>query len=128
MQTPARFIARGVLMAVAALALAGCGGGVYVTAYGPPPEISLAASTNQTVLGQPIRLIGAVSSSNGMDYVDFYRIDPTQDTRLGTVYGPPVQFDTSIPLNAGYSVSYYARACDVAGYCTNSQVVTVSVL
>lgn len=126
MKTPQRLLVRGALVALAAAALAGCGGG-YVEASGPPPDISMTASTSVAMRGEPIRLVAAASASNGMDSVDFYRIDPTWDTRLGSIYGPPVQFDTSIPVNAGASVSYYARACDVAGYCTNSQVVTVTV-
>ena len=46
---------------------------------------------------------------------------------LATLNGPPVQLDTVIPLNAGRSVSYWARVCDEAGYCRESGNVTVSV-
>ena len=110
--------------------VAACGGGVYVDATvpaGPPPDISIVSSSDVAVRGDPIRLIGAVSASNGVDYVSFFRIDFGVATPLGTVFRPPLQWDTSIPINAGSTVSYYARACDALGLCTNSNVVSVAV-
>lgn len=111
-------------------AVAACGGGVYVDATvppGPPPDISIASSTDVASRGDPIRLIGAVTASNGVDYVSFFRIDFGNATPLGTVFRPPLQWDTSIPINAGNTVSYYALACDAIGQCTNSAVITVFV-
>ena len=111
-------------------AVAACGGGVYVDATvppGPPPDISIASSTDVASRGEPIRLIGAVTASNGVDYVSFFRIDFGVATPLGTIFRPPLQWDTSIPINAGNTVSYYARACDAMGQCTNSLVISVNV-
>ena len=111
-------------------AVAACGGGVYVDATlppGPPPDISIASSTDVASRGEPIRLIGAVTASNGVDYVSFFRIDFGVATPLGTIFRPPLQWDTSIPINAGNTVSYYARACDAIGQCTNSLVISVIV-
>lgn len=111
--------------------VAACGGGAYVDAtvpVGPPPDISIATSTDAAFRGDPMRLIGAVSASNGVDYVSFFRIDFGVATPLGTVFRPPLQWDTSIPVNAGSIVSYYARACDAIGQCTDSNVVSVVVL
>ena len=111
-------------------AVAACGGGVYVDATlppGPPPDISIASSTDVASRGEPIRLIGAVTASNGVDYVSFFRIDFGVATPLGTIFRPPLQWDTSIPINAGNTVSYYARACDAIGQCTNSPVISVIV-
>ena len=116
--------------ASAVWALAGCGGGVYVDGSDPvygPPAISIAASPDVAFLGEPVRLVAAVTADNGIDYVTFYRIDFGGSTPLGTLYSPPAQLDTRIPSNAGRSVSYFARACDRAGYCTNSRAVTVAV-
>lgn len=111
--------------------VAACGGGVYVDAtvpVGPPPDISIATSTDVAFRGDPVRLIGAVTASNGVDYVSFFRIDFGVATPLGTVFRPPLQWDTSIPINAGSTVSYYARACDAIGQCTNSNVISVAVV
>ena len=107
-----------------------CGGGVYVddtVPAGPPPDISIVSSSDVALRGEPIRLVGAVTASNGVDHVSFFRIDFGAATPLGTVLRPPLQWDTSIPINAGSTVSYYARACDGLGLCTNSNVVTVVV-
>ncbi len=115
-----------------AAALVGCGGGLYVEIddppYGPPPAISIAASPDVAGRDELIRLVAAVTADNGIDYVTFYRIDFGANTALGTLYSPPAQIDTRIPLNAGRSVSYFARVCDRARYCTDSRSVTVAVV
>ena len=111
--------------------VAGCGGGVYVdatVAEGPPPSITLAAVASATpVRGDAVQLVATVSASNGIDYVNFYRMDYYGPALLGAVGRPPATWDTSIPVNAGSTVSYYARACDALGKCTDSQVVTLPV-
>jgi hypothetical protein len=119
---------RGVTAALLLVSLAGCGGGVYVEAEGPPPDISLAASSNYAVRGQALQLVAAVSASNGVASVDFYRIDFGQPVLLGSVYQPPAKWNTAVPVNAASSVAYYARVCDQAGYCTSSAVETVAVV
>jgi hypothetical protein len=107
--------------------LAGCGGGVYIELDGPPPDITLATSVTTALRGQPLQLVAAVSAPNGVDSVDFYRIDFGRSVLLGSVYGPPAKWNTSVPVNAGSSVAYFARVCDQAGYCTSSEVATVFV-
>lgn len=107
--------------------LAGCGGGVYVELDGPPPDISLATSVTTALRGQPLQLVAAVSAANGVDSVDFYRLDFGRSVLLGSVYEPPAKWNTSVPFNAGSSVAYFARVCDQAGYCTSSEVATVFV-
>ena len=82
--------------------VAACGGGVYVDATvpeGPPPDIAITTSTEVAYRGDPIRLIGAVTASNGVDYVSFFRIDFGVAVPLETVFRPPLQLDTSIPVN-----------------------------
>jgi len=111
--------------------MAGCGGGLYVEVSdpytGPPPTISLTASTSVARRGDLIRLSAAISAPNGIDRITFYRIDPGVSTSLGVLYGPPAQLDTPIPVNAGGSVGYWAKVCDSAGYCSESPTVNVSV-
>jgi hypothetical protein len=110
---------------------AGCGGGVYVDATvtaGPPPTVAVVAVATATpVRGDAVQIVATVSASNGIDYVSFYRLDFNGPTLLGTVGSPPATWDTSIPVNAGGTVSYYARACDALGECTDSQAVTLAV-
>ena len=109
----------------------GCGGGAYVDVTvpeGPPPDITMVAVAPATPFrGDPVQLVATVSASNGIDYVSFYRLDFYGPTLLGTVGSPPATWDTSIPVNAGSTVSFYARACDVLGICTDSQAVTLAV-
>lgn len=124
---------RSLLAAVpfAALLLTACGGGVYLElgdGYdGPPPTISVTASTGIARRGDIIRLSAAISAPNGIERITFYRVDPGVSTLLATLYGPPAQVDTPIPVNAGSSVTYWARICDSAGYCGESSNVTVTV-
>jgi hypothetical protein len=118
-----RSVAAALLLGV----MAGCGGGVYVEADGPPPDITLATSATYAAPGQALQLVAAVNASNGVDYVDFYRIDFGTPVRLGTVYEPPAKWTTAVPINAGSRVDYFATVCDVAGYCTSSTVESVAV-
>ena len=119
------------LPALAATLLAGCGGGIYVDVsdpWGPPPDISLTASTPVARRGDLVRLSAAITVPDGtIDRITFYRIEPGVSTALGTLYGPPAQLDTPIPFNAGNSVGYWAKVCDLAGYCSESATVYVSV-
>lgn len=119
-----------ILAALAALSLAGCGGGAYIDIgdpYGPPPDISLAIAPTSAFPGQSLQLAAAVTASNGIDYVVFYRLGGAGAIRLGSVDSPPAQWTTSVPVNAGRSVSYFATVCDLARYCTDSAVVTINI-
>ena len=106
-------------------ALAACGGGY--DDVGPPPQVSLGASTSVATRGEPIQLRASAYASNGMDHVSFYRLDYNGPFLLGTVWAPPPNWGTSVPINAGESVSFFARACDLEGLCTDSNVATVTV-
>ena len=110
--------------------LASCGGGGYVDTVvpvAPPPQISLAVSPTVAQRGEVLQLVSAVTAGNGIDYVTFYRIDYGTPVVLGSVAQPPAQLSTSVPVNAGASVSYFARVHDLAGYYSDSPVVTVAV-
>lgn len=104
--------------------LCACGGGeLYIP--GPPPDIALTTSVTDARRGDVVQLSAAVTASNGIDYVDFYRIDYGQSVLLGTVSHPPARLDTVVPFNAGDRVAYFARVCDLEGYCTSSYAETV---
>ena len=105
--------------------LAACGGD-YDEVW-PAPEVSLRVSTSVAIRGEPIQLRASAYASNGMDHVRFYRLDYNGPFLLGTVWAPPPNLGTSVPINAGASVSFFARACDLEGLCTDSNVATVTV-
>ena len=110
--------------------LAGCGGGVYIDVpiyNGPPPEVALAVAPTAGSRGEAVQLAAAVTASNGVQYVSFYRIDFGFSTLLGRLSDRPFQWGTSIPIDAGSSVTYFVQACDLAGLCTSSQPVTIGV-
>lgn len=115
------------LLTMTALLISGCGGGAYVETVGPPPEITLTTSVTDAFRGQPVQLAAAVSASNGLDHVDFYRIDYGRSVFLGSVGPAQPRWDTAIPINAASQVSYFAQACDLAGYCTSSRSQTIFV-
>lgn len=125
---PRRRLASVGFLALAVLALAsGCGGGVYAELNGPPPEIALTTSVTDAARGQPVQLAAAVSAANGIDHVNFYRVDFGNSVLLGSVRDTQPRWDTAIPINAGSRVTYFAQACDQAGYCTSSSAQTVYV-
>ena len=110
--------------------LASCGVVGYVDAaapVAPPPQISLAVSPTVAQRGEPLQLVAAITAGNGIDYVTFYRIDYGTPVVLGSVAQPPARWITSVPVNSGGSASYFARVHDVAGYYSDSPVVTVAV-
>jgi hypothetical protein len=118
------------LLGVGALALlTACGGGGddHDDRDGPPPNISLETSVNVAQRGQPLRLIASATAANGVDHVNFYRIDFGSPVLLGRVSSPPPNWDTSVPVNAGANVRFFAEVCDQVGLCTDSNIVTVAV-
>ena len=106
--------------------LAACGGGGPAD-IGPPPEVSLSVSTSVALRGEAVELRATAYASNGMDSVKFYRLDVGLPVLLVTVLSPPPNWVTSVPINAGSSVTFLARACDQEGFCSDSNLVTVAV-
>ena len=121
--------------AVAALvALAGCGGGVYI-GYGNyddddrAPLVSLAASTGAASPGQTVTLMAAASDDHRVDRVEFFRIDANGNAvALGSDGSAPYHFDTRQPDTSAASVRYFARAVDDVGQYNDSPSVSVTVL
>ena len=121
---------------VSALAVAGCGGGVFLGfEFGDDdfndhfPAVSLAADTSSAPAGAAVQLIAAASDPNGIDSVAFFRLDPIGGgaTLLGADGASPYQWGTTIPVTASGSVSFFARATDGFGNQADSEVVTVTV-
>lgn len=120
--------------AALALALAGCGGGLYIGIgdggdFDDPPSVALTASATSLRGGQPLTLAAAASDDFGIDSVAFYRIEADgQFTRLGSDGQPPYTWDTVLPGAApGTVVRYFARAQDSGGQRTDSAPVEVTV-
>ena len=115
---------RSLVLVILLALLSACGGGDY-DLLGPPPDIALTTSVTDARRGDVVQLSAAVTASNGVDYVSFYRIDYGQSVLLGSVIRPPARWETVVPFNAGSSVTYFARVCDLEGYCTSSYAQTV---
>jgi hypothetical protein len=130
-------LSRFVLLAGAAV-LAGCGGGWFVAfEFGDVdfddehrPSVSLAADTSVARPGARVQLIAAATSQNGIDDVGFYRFDAGAETSilLGADGMAPYEWSDTIPLDAGDSVRYFARATDALGRNADSDPVTITVL
>jgi hypothetical protein len=115
------------------LALAGCGGGLFV-GFGEvgffdssPPEVSLATASSARP-GDTIRLSAAAADDFGIDQVAFFRDEGIDVVLLGADGDAPYEQDTQIPLNAVGSVQYFARATDIDGNVTQSATVSVTVV
>ncbi len=113
-----------------AAALSGCGIGLSL-GYGldddEPPSVSLAAAPLQAAPGERVSLVAAASDDYAVREVLFFRLDAAGATLLGRDASAPYGLETTIPLAAGPSVRYFARAVDDAGQSADSQEVAVTV-
>jgi hypothetical protein len=118
--------------AAAALALAGCGGGVFVGYDGSsdyPPDVNLVASPPAAFQGEPVDLAAAASDDYAVRRVDFFRSDSVGGVEfLGSDYAPPYGLRTALPRTPDGGVSYSARAIDDVGQFTDSAWLVVTVL
>jgi hypothetical protein len=126
-------VRRRVPVALATLALAGCGGGVFFNfgdAFGDgfAPDVCIAASVDRAAPGQTIRLAAAASDDVGIDRVAFYRADVGADVLLGSVGRAPYQWDAQLPIDASGSLQFFAVATDLEGNQTRSAAVVVFVV
>jgi hypothetical protein len=121
--------------AVAAVALAGCGGGFFFAVGDDDfddsfPSVSLAASPTSAPPGATVQLVAAASDPSGIDHVAFYQFDVGSGgtaTLLGADGSAPFEWNAVVPVRAA-SVSYFARATDAFGVQADSAVVTVAIV
>lgn len=118
----------------AALASAGCGGGLYLgfELGGPgdrPPSVALSSAVDSAAAGATVRLAAAASDDFGVDSVAFYREEAAgAPTLLATAARAPYQLDTTIPASAAGTVwRFFARAFDGAGQHADSDAVAITV-
>ena len=119
------------LAALIVCALAGCGGGLFVS-FGDlgfdstPPTVSL-GTTSSATRGQTIRLVASAADDFGIDQVAFFRDEGVDSVLLGSDGSAPYELETQIPANAFGTVSYFARARDLDGNVTQSAPFTVTI-
>ena len=118
-------------VALAALGLTSCGGGISFgigcCGFDEPPSVSLASSVDAAHAGDPIRLVAAASDDFGVDFVIFFRLENDGSaTRLGSDGVAPFQWDTVMPSTAVATVQFFARAVDGAGQASDSALVSVA--
>ena len=119
---------------LAALGLAGCGGGVFLGFGfgddhfdGSGPSVSLATPSSTAAAGSTVALVAAASDEHGVDSVAFYQLDDANGaTLLGADGSAPYQWNAVVPSAA--SVRYFARATDGLGNRADSAVVTVTIV
>lgn len=121
-------------LGVAALGLAGCGGGVYYEdgydgGYGPnidsPPTVSLVANTDVSAPGAALRLVAAASDDYAVRSVEFFIRDARGDLPLVRLQSPPWEITTTVPVNAVGLVTYVARAVDDVGQESRPAIVDI---
>jgi len=115
----------------AALAVNGCGGGIWF-GIGDDfddllPVVSLAASVTTVPAGQPVRLVAAAADENGIDSVAFFRIDPGGAVFLDSDGVAPYETVVTAPTDGRTTLSVFARATDGAGNRNDSSVVTIAI-
>jgi hypothetical protein len=115
-----------------ALLLAACGGGfsLYIGSdYDlSPPSISLAAPQSSVVAGETVRFVAAAADENGIDFVEFFRLDGSRSELLGTDRAEPWEWNAVAPSDGRSRLSVWARAFDRAGNRADSAVVDVSIV
>jgi hypothetical protein len=124
---------RPLLALLAALALSGCGGGVW---FGigddldddDAPTVALAASVAAARPGEVVQLVAAASDDFGVDHVAFYRLEAAGGTTL-LVRDTAAPYTLDVLVQAGTAgTSYFARAVDDGGQASDSAVVSVTTL
>ncbi len=119
---------------LAALALAGCGGGISF-GFGSgtwfddgPPSVSLVASSGSVAAGQNVTLTAAAADASGIDTVGFFRLDPGVQFPLGTIARPPYQLSVTAPNDGRSVMQVFARAIDNVGNRADSAIVEISII
>jgi len=113
------------------LALAACGGGIFIGFGGGgddgPPSVSLAAGQTTVQAGATLRVVAAAADENGIDDVAFYRLDGNDTVRLGSDGSEPYEWQLVVPSDGRSTLQVFARATDGFGNRADSNVLTLTV-
>lgn len=131
----ARF-ALAIIMMASALLLSACGGGFnlyYSYSDGDPfdvrpPSVSLAAAQTSVIAGQTAQFVAAAADENGIEFVEFFRVDGAGAVLLGSDRTEPYEWAVLAPADGRGSLSVFARATDRAGNSADSSTVSVTIV
>ena len=123
---------RAISLGAMAMALAGCGGGVYLGYEwgddGLPPSVELVASAYEVVPLQSVRLVAAAADDTGyIDQVEFYRFDGNRPVLLGIDRSQPYETLMVVPDDGRARVELFARAVDSYGDVGDSAIIALDV-
>ena len=132
----ARRSVRALVATAALLLMSGCGGGFSLYyGYGDDgffdvraPSVSLAAAQASVVAGQTVLFVAAAADENGIEFVEFYRLDGGTAVLLGTDRSDPYEWNVVAPTDGRGSLSVFARATDRSGLWADSSTVSVTVV
>ena len=127
--------ARAALLAAllaAVLALAGCGGGLWIGIGDgfddDPPVVSLTASTTSAPAGASITLLAAAADDDGIDGVEFYRLEAGGGAqRLGSDLQSPYELTVVVPTDGRAVLHVFARAYDFDGNAADSEMLAITI-
>ncbi len=115
---------------LAAAALAGCGGGIYL-GWGDddfgPPSVSLAAAVASVPAGGTVRVVAAAADENGIDEVALYRIDDGRAVFVASDVSAPYEWDVLVPDDGRTTLRLFARATDGWGERADSRELVLTV-
>lgn len=121
---------RALVSLLAAAALAGCGGGLYLE-FGDgnlgPPSVSLAAAVSSVPAGGTVRVVAAAADEDGIDEVALYRIDDGRAVFLGSDAAAPYEWDVAVPDDGRGTLRLFARATDGWGDRADSRELVLTV-
>lgn len=115
---------------LAAVALAGCGGGIYL-GWGDddfgPPSVNLAAPVTSVPAGGTVRVVAAAADENGIDEVALYRIDGDLAVFVASDVSAPYEWDVLVPDDGRTTLRLFARATDGWGERADSRELVLTV-
>jgi hypothetical protein len=113
-----------------ALALAGCGGGFYISDGfdDDDPEVTLSTDTDTVEPGDRLRLVAVAHDDFSVSHVSFYRVQSGTRTLLGSDSTRPYELEVQVPSSATGTLEFVARAADFVGQVSQSDSVEVEVI
>jgi len=115
----------------AVLALAGCGGGLWVGIGDgfddDPPVVSITASSTSAPAGATVTLIAAAADDHGIDVVEFHYLDGGRAKRLDSLLRPPYELAVTVPTDGRSVLQVFARAFDFDGNAADSALLNITV-